>query len=237
MLKQLIAVKSAARRCSDRLTNAYYEVTRQNKLVINGLVMPHDLPLRKLKVWYDEFDSELLSRKRASEARYLARLVQPEEPCWVIFEPRYFSDATALLLQLRHQGAHAKVFAAPGEPDRRIESARRVPCMSFLREIMPLHSYELITEIGTYDACKAIASGAALCQSAFIFADIPIAYVELTGAKKLENLMLCHQFNHSGKKNVRTFLNNVERDGYFIDGRFSSESRLLARKRSTRNRY
>ena len=237
MLPQIILARSVARRRLDRLANAFYKVIRKPTFVIHGIKMPYSLPVNRLNLWHEDFERELRRNQRENEARYLAHIVQRKDVCWVIFEPRYFANVIALLMQFAHKGVRARVFIAPGDPDPRVEGARRLPSMSFLREIMPLHSYELMSETGMHEVCRSIESGGASCRSAFLYTDIPGICTELTSGKGLESVMLHCRLFGAGKKSVRKLLKNISRDGYFIDGRVSGEHQLLARKYSGRNSY
>lgn len=199
--------------------------------------MPHDLPVKRLRIRYEEIDSELLYKRRGYEMRCLARLVRSSDRCLVLYEPRHFADVMLLLTLLQRKGVRASVMAAPGEPDWRLAQARRLSNVKFFKEVLPHHKFGLVSGSGVHEMARKISAGDVEADVALIFTDAPVEYSDLTASKSLRLVFFHHRINEQGMPRVRRFLANATRDDYFVDGRLSNEYQLLVRQRNGRQRY
>ena len=237
MIAHLVSGHVAARRLLDRAENAFFRLTHQNTMQLCGTTFPHDLPVGDQNIWFEEMESELLCRKRAFEMRYLARLVDRRDTCWLVYEPRYFSDVMLVLAMFKRKGVRANVMAVPGDAHWRLSGANRAAILAFLRASMPQHSYEAVDTEGANVACRALSGGAAKCECALFFCEPSADYAHMTRPRALKTLFLRYRAKASPDGTLRGFLANAARDDYFVDGRLSSEHQLLVRRRDGRPWY
>ena len=236
MIAHLVSGQVAARRLLDRAGNAFFRLTHQNTIQLCGATFPHDLLVGDQNIWFEEMESELLCRKRTFEMRYLARLVDKGDTCWLVYEPRYFSDVTVLLAMLGRKGVRANVMAVPGEAHRRLSGTSRAAILAFLRTSMPQHRYETVNPDDAAVAWRTRLEGAK-CESALFFCGPPADYDRITRSRALKALFLRYSAETPPDETLRGFLANAARDDYFVDGRLSSGHQLLVRRRDGRSWY
>lgn len=237
MISYLVAAAAAGRRWLDRQRNQYYRLRQKDRMALHGLTLPHQLSVRKLGVWFDELESEFLDKPRVFQMRYLARLIKPNNPCYVVFEPRHIADAFVLMALLERRGIKADVGVAPGDPDWRMLSATRTRIVSFLREATPGHSVALISNESLAARLSEIATDPAENRAVILFTDRRLDYGKLTASGRPSLLFFRHSVNRSGLPRLRAFLSSIAASRYFIDARISNEHQLLVRERGNRRLY